>query len=227
MAYLHEAQIANIVTSYCTCLAGIMPMLFTVATRPQPARWFFVYFCTLLTGIPTVYLHANEGDRFASFLDVGSNIVLAWALQIAVAGDFMPRRRCRTFVLASTLINAAVVAWLLYEVFAPTKIPIIRFGGFGQFYAGEVALIANAWVVVFVFGTNYRRIPHEARPLLLIVIVMFFIGMLLATAGNSTISFGIFPWHAVWHIVGAFGFITLWLFNYVRFNCAMSSEESK
>ena len=44
MHYLHEAQLANIVTSYCTCLGGIMPLLFTALTRPQPRRW--VCLCT-------------------------------------------------------------------------------------------------------------------------------------------------------------------------------------
>ncbi|HPA42061.1 MAG TPA: hypothetical protein PKV69_08625 [Candidatus Hydrogenedentes bacterium] len=35
--YLHDAQLANIVTSYCTCLGGILPLLFCLLTRPIPA----------------------------------------------------------------------------------------------------------------------------------------------------------------------------------------------
>lgn len=218
MNYLHEAQLANIVTSYCTCLAGIMPMLYTLLTRRQPGRWFFAYFCILLTGIPTVWLHSAEGDRVASFFDVGSNILLAWAIIIAVSGDFLSSPRRRVLLGVVTVCDVIAWAWLLYEIFAPEKRPLMTFGAFGQFYVGETVLIANAWVVAILFALNYRRIPAPARPLLLLTLGMFFIGMLTATASNSEITWRIIPWHAAWHIIGAFGFITFWLFNHVRFN---------
>ena len=151
MHYLHEAQLANIVTSYCTCLGGIMPLLFTALTRPQPRRWVFVYACILLTGIPTVWLHSVEGNRVASFFDVGTNIFLAWALIVAVSGDFLRPESRRRLLATVTPLNAVVLAWLIWEIFAAEKRPIIRFGGFGEFYTGEVALIANAWVVTILF----------------------------------------------------------------------------
>jgi hypothetical protein len=218
MNYQHDAQIANIVTSYCTCLGGILPILFTVLTKRQPARWMFAYVCVLITGVFTVLLHANEGNRLASFFDVGTNIVLAWALQVAVSGDFLKQRPRCFLVGASSLVNLAVLAWLLYEVTAPQKVPLLKFGEFGQFYAGEVALIINCWVVAGLFFGNLGKIPMVARPLLYVMFSIFFVGMLLATASNSQISFGILPWHAVWHILGMVGFITMWVFNTVRFD---------
>ena len=39
MPYLHDAQLANIVTSYCTCLGGLLPLLFCAIAGKQPARW--------------------------------------------------------------------------------------------------------------------------------------------------------------------------------------------
>ncbi|HOZ49928.1 MAG TPA: hypothetical protein PLO37_26075 [Candidatus Hydrogenedentes bacterium] len=218
MTYQHDAHLANIVTSYCTCLAGVMPLLFTALGKRHPARWIFAYFCILLTGIPTVWLHTVEGNRVASFFDVGSNIFLAWALLVAVSGDFM-RPRARGILLAVvTVLNGCAWAWLVYEIGAPEKVPLLTFGEFGQFYVGECALIANCWIVAGVFFAYRRRITRKALGLLYLVIAMFLIGMFLATASNSTISFGILPWHATWHIVGAFGFIAMWVFNDVRFN---------
>jgi len=35
---------------------------------------------------------------------------------------------------------------------------------------------------------------------------------------HGQVDLRIFAWHAVWHLAGAFGFITLWVFNHVRFN---------
>ena len=82
---------------------------------------------------------------------------------------------------------------------------------------GEVALIANGWVVVGLLTTHLRRVAPAARPLLYLVLVLFLLGMGMATASNSQVSWGILPWHAAWHVIGAFGFIALWLFNHERF----------
>lgn len=218
MSYQHDAQLANIVTSYCTCFGGILPITLTILTKRQPARWVFAYLCVLITGVFTVWLHANEGNRLASFFDVGSNILLAWALQVAVSGDFLKGRARSVLIGASSLLNLAVLVWLAYEVTAPQKVPLIRFGDFGQFYTGEVALIVNCWIVAGLFFVNLGKIPSVARPLLYLVFSIFFAGMLLATASNRQISFGIFPWHAVWHIFGMLGFFAMWVFNEVRFD---------
>lgn len=218
MHYLHEAQLANIVTSYCTCLGGIMPLLFTAMTRSQPRRWVFVYACILLTGIPTVWLHSVEGNRLASFFDVGTNIFLAWALIVAVSGDFLRPASRRRLLSMVTPINLLVLVWLFLEISVVEKRPLIRFGGFGEFYTGEVVLIANAWVVTILFLRHARQIPRPSRPLLYLMVALFFSGMVLATASNREIMWRILPWHAAWHIVGMFGFVTMWLFNDTRFN---------
>jgi len=218
MGYQHDAQLANIVTSYCTCLGGIIPLLFTALTRSQPRRWVLVYGCILLTGIPTVWMHSVEGNHLASFFDVGTNITLAWALIVGVAGDFLLPESRRKLLLIVTPVNLLVLLWLFLEISLVPKRPIISFGEFGQFYAGEVALIVNAWVVALVFLRNAAKLPRDARPLLYATVALFFIGMVLASASNREITWRILPWHAAWHVVGMFGFITMWLFNDVRFN---------
>ncbi|HOJ68802.1 MAG TPA: hypothetical protein PK379_03915 [Candidatus Hydrogenedentes bacterium] len=216
--YLHEAQLANIVTSYCTCLGGILPLLFCRLYRSQPSRWLFAYLCILITGIPTVWLHSMEGNRVASFADVGTNILLAWAMIVAASGDFLsPASRTRLLGVITPL-NLAGIGWLVWEIFAPEKRPLITFGSFGQFFAGEVFLIANAWVVVILFILGRGQIPARAKPVLWILIATFFAGMCMATAANHVITMYIFPWHAIWHITGMAGFLLLWLFNHIRFN---------
>ena len=45
-------------------------------------------------------------------------------------------------------------------------------------------------------------------------------GLGLATAKNDVIVFPFIPMHALWHVVGAFGFIALWAFNDARFRAA-------
>lgn len=217
--FLHKAQLANAVTGFATCLAGIMPLLYTLLTRPQPRRWVFVYTCILLTGIPTVWLHAYEGDRIAGATDTGSNIFLVWAIQMGAAGDFLRGNLKRNFIILSTALNFSAIAFLFYEaIYLTTKVKAIDLGDFGWFNIGELALIISAWAATILFFLNWKKIPAAARPLLLVVFCMFFCGMILASAKNAQVSMRVFAWHAVWHLVGAFALITLWLFNHIRFN---------
>jgi hypothetical protein len=67
------------------------------------------------------------------------------------------------------------------------------------------------------FVAKRALIPAKAKPLLLLVCAIFFCGMLLATASNDKIVPPFIPLHALWHLVGAYGFIVLWAFNHVRF----------
>jgi hypothetical protein len=215
--FLHAAQLANTVTGFATCLAGIVPMAYCLFIQRQPPRWFFVYFCILLTGLPTVWLHSDEGNRFASASDVGSNIFLTWSVLMAVSGDFL-QKPTRNYVRAVvTLLDFSAIGWLFYEIGLPEKVKALDFGDFGQFYVGEVILILNAWICVGIFFAFWKRIPRVARPALVMTFVMFFAGMILATAANDEIWYRIFAWHAVWHIVGGYALVTLWLFNHLRF----------
>ncbi|NLV44298.1 MAG: hypothetical protein GXY07_07340 [Candidatus Hydrogenedentes bacterium] len=216
--YLHEAHLANIVTSYCTCLGGLIPLVYCAYTRNQPRRWVWVYFCVFLTGLPTVWLHTVEGSRVASFFDVGTNILLAWMLIVAVSGDYMAAPARRKLIGITFFLNVLAWCWLLYEVFAPEKKPLLTLWDSGHFYTGEVALILNAWIGAALFIIYRRRINPAARPFLYTILGIFIFGIVLATGDNNHITGYILPWHAAWHIIGAFGFITLWAFNHVRFS---------
>jgi hypothetical protein len=222
MPFQHKAQLANAVTSFATCLGGIMPLLYCWLGRSQPRRWVVVYLCVLVTGIPTVILHAYEGNRLASFFDVGTNILLAYALEIAVSGDFMRAPARKKLLTVLTFVNVGVWLYLAWEVFAPVKKPIITFGPHGEFYFGETALILNAFVVLGLFIKSYRLFPKQSRPMFFLIVLMFLVGLVLATGSNSLVTQRVVAWHATWHLVGAFGFITMWFFNDIRFNQVQS-----
>ena len=60
-------------------------------------------------------------------------------------------------------------------------------------------------------------IPPDARPLLILTVGIFLVGMVLATAAETRVADPFLAFHALWHLVGAFGVIVFWAFNHVRF----------
>jgi hypothetical protein len=216
--------LANTITGFATFGAGCTCLALSRLVQPQPARWRFAYWMIVVTGIFTVTLHgfgetvSGFGPRwFWAFLDTGSNIVVAWALALAVLGDYYApaqRRWARPLLTAAMLVG---VAWHFWDRLPTTERSyLIPLGAWGGFYPGESWLIAFSWVVVGLFVARRERIPARAMPLLRLVVALFFGGMLLATASNERIVYPFFAMHALWHLVGAFGFIALWAFNHVR-----------
>lgn len=215
--FLHRAQLANAVTSFVTCMAGILPLWFTLLLGRHPTRWMFVYFCIVLTAIPTVWFHAYEDNSVAQTTDTASNILLAWAMLVAVTGDFSNPRNRILLVGTASLLNLLLFAYMLYETVSGTKDALVTFGDGGFLYASEVGLIVNSLVVAAVFSIHTRKVPPRARPLLGTVLFMFVCGAVLATKEGDYVTMRIVAWHATWHIVSGFALVTLWLFNHVRF----------
>lgn len=224
--------LANTITGFATLLSGLTALAFCRWVGPQPARWRFAYWTIVVTGIFTVTLHgfgeavSGFGARWIwAFLDTGSNIVVAWALALAALGDYYRpefRRWARPLLTLAMLVG---VAWHLHDRLPSTERGyLVPLGDWGGFYPGETWLIAFSWVVVALFWARRGRIPAPARPLLGVVVAIFFCGLLLATANNEQIVFPFFAMHALWHVVGAFGFVVLWAFNHVRFVSGQSRD---
>lgn len=216
--------LANTVTGFATLFSGALALLFCHTVAPQPARWRFAYGTIVVTGVFTVTLHgfgetvAGFGPRwFWAFLDTGSNIVVTWALALAVIGDYYTPRFARRARPALTLAMLVGVAWHLYDRWPGTqRAYLIPFGSWGGFRPGQTFLIAFAWGVFALFWAKRARIPARARPLLGVVVAIFVAGLGLATASNERVVYPFFAMHALWHLVGAFGFVALWAFNHVR-----------
>ena len=74
------------------------------------------------------------------------------------------------------------------------------------------------------FAAKWRRIPQAARPMLLLVVCVFVAGMLFATASDDGIVYPFLAVHAIWHVIAAFGFLSLWAFNHCRFTAPPTEE---
>ena len=225
MEQLPDFGLANTITGFATLFSGCTCLALTRLVHPQPARWRFVYWAIVVTGVFTVTLHgfgetvSGFGPRWIwAFLDTGSNIVVAWAIGLGVLGDYYSSAQQRRGRVLLTLAMAIGVAWHFYD-----RLPgverhyLVPLGAWGGFYPGESWLIALSWTTVALFYRRRDRIPPAAKPLLFLVVAIFLVGLVLATAANERIVYPFFAMHALWHLVGAFGFVVLWAFNDFRF----------
>ncbi len=225
MENLPAFGLANTITGFATLFSGIACLVLARLIHPHPARWRFAYWTIVVTGVFTVTLHGFGetnpvfGPRwFWAFLDTGSNIVVAWAIALAVLGDYYEpatARRGRLILSGAMLIG---VGWHFYDRLPSTeRAYLIPLGEWGGFYPGESWLIAMSWTTVGLFVARRELIPPRALPLLLLTLGLLLVGMLLATARNDVVLFPFFSLHALWHLVSAYAFIALWGFNHVRF----------
>jgi len=223
MSELPSYGLANTVTGFATLFAGCSCLALSRLVRRQPRHWRFAYWSIVVTGVFTITLHGfgetlgGPGPRwFWSFLDTGSNIVVAWALALAALADYYEgtfRRSARAALSALMILG---VAWHFYDRLPSTESAyLIPLGSWDGFHPGESWLIAMSLAVVALFVARRQRIPAPARPLLGVVCGIFLVGMLLATGSNEQILWPFLAIHALWHVVGAFGFVFLWAFNHV------------
>lgn len=223
MDALPNFGLANTMTGFATLFAGVMPLCFCYLVDRHPPRWMLVYWLILITGVFTITLHGFGetnpvlGERwFWAFLDTGSNIVVTWGIVLAVLEDFYSPSTQRWARPLATLMMVVGVAWHFIDRYAGGGY-LVGFGSWGGFRPGQSWLIGFAVAATALFYIKSSEVPAKAKPLLLLVTVMFLVGLGLATAKNDRILFPFLSLHALWHIVGAFGFIALWAFNDVRF----------
>ena len=223
MDALPNFGLANTMTGFATLFAGVMPLCFCYLVDRHPQRWMLVYWLILITGVFTITLHGFGetnpvlGERwFWGFLDTGSNIVVTWGIVLAVLEDFYSPSTQRWARPLATLMMVVGVAWHFIDRYAGGGY-LVGFGSWGGFRPGQSWLIGFAVAATALFYIKSSDVPAKAKPLLLLVTVMFLVGLGLATAKNDKILFPFLSLHALWHIVGAFGFIALWAFNDVRF----------
>lgn len=228
MENLPNFGLANTSTGFATLFCGIVALIFCYTVRQQPKSWLFAYWMIVLTGVFTVTLHGFGETNpvflprwFWAFLDTGSNIVVTWAIALAVVSDYYFENKKRNQILLTVLMLVGV-GWHYYDRHPSTpRNYLIELGNWGGFYPGEACLITFSVLVVVLFFRKRMTIPAKAKPLLYLVTTTFLIGLLLASAQNNKIVYPFFALHAIWHLVSAFGFVMLWAFNDVRF-----SEES-
>lgn len=212
--------VANTVTAFATILSGLTTLAFCWLVAPQPWRWRMAYAAIFITGIPTVWYHGFGETFWQGVADIGTNLLLVWTLQVAALWDgYAPRTRW-TIAIVSGLGNLFAIAGRISMDPDSARIFPVTFGEFGGFSVVELVLIADSFLAVGLLYGRLRCIPARAKPLLYATTILFLFGAALASASNHRLDFGILAWHALWHVVGAFGFLFLWAFNHVRFNPA-------
>lgn len=216
---IHPAQLANAITGFVTVFSGAAALLFCRYLGRQPVRWEFAYFCIFFTGIPTVVHHAIVFDPAWAIADIGTNLLLAWALQTAVLFDSFRASAARAVSIASLFVNTAGILWAIKEKIAGHRSYVIDLGDFGGFYAGETLLILDAILIVLLLYRARTGFPPTARKLLVVVTIVFLAGLYFASAADTHRIMRVVVYHSLWHILGGFGFLVLWAMNHVRF-CA-------
>lgn len=223
MEALPNYGLANTVTGFATLFSGAIALLFCWLMKRHPGRWMLVYWLIVVTGVFTVTLHGFGetnpvlGQRwFWAFLDTGSNIVVAWGIARAVLMDFFSERTQKWARPLALVLMLLGVTWHFQDR-ASAGGYLVGFGGWGGFNPGEAWLILFSFANTALFFAKRKAIPSNAMPLLLLVTAIFLAGLGLASASNETIVFPFLPLHALWHVVGAFGFVALWAFNDMRF----------
>lgn len=213
---LPPADLANAVTSFATIGAGGITLALGWLVPPrQPARWLLVWLALFLTGLPTLGWHGWGGEPWR-VADVGTNLLLAWLLMLAVLGDDWPARTRLRLGAAMGAANLAAIAWMVREAVTGQRAYLIPLGDHGGFLPGEAVLILDALVVTGLLVARRRSFPDAARPLLWLVTGLFLLGLALATADGSVVSGRVGSWHALWHVVSGLGFVVLWAFVHVR-----------
>lgn len=215
--------LANTMTGFANLFAGCTCLALSRLLRPQPASWRFAYWMVVLSGVATVALHGFGGTVsgyaprwLGSFLDTGSNVVIAWALALAVLSDYYAGAVRIVGRLLLTIAMLAGVGWHLYDRLLSSECAYrLRVGDWGSFDPGEALLIALCFGVAGLLLARWRAIPPRARPLLASVLGIFLVGMLLATARSREIVPPYLAVDALWHLVAAFGLVFLWAFNHV------------
>jgi hypothetical protein len=214
-AFMENWALANTVTAYAVIFSGILALVYC-RLHPQPLRWVMVYLAVFITGLATVWLHGFNEPFWGRFSDIGTNLLLAWCVQMAALGDFYSRRT-RNIVLAVT--GAGILAFLIWMLArgadAPREFPV-SFGSYGGYTLGEILLISNVFVAVVLLALKRTKMPSHSRPFMGITVIIFTLGLLFSTASNQQVD-GILAYHAIWHLVAATGFFALWVFNDVRF----------
>lgn len=208
--------LANTVTAFATTLAGLVTLIFAIL-RPQPRRWQVVYFSILLTGLATIWYHGTDEKVFlARLADIGTNLLVAWVIQLAVLKDYYSNRTRWVVAGLSGLSCLAFIIWMVAVGPERSRTFPLSFGDFGGFSLGELTLISNVLLGVGLLVAQLKRIQRPARPLVYLMIGWWLVGTVLASGSNRQIDDFYFAWHALWHIEGAFGFIILWFMNEVR-----------
>jgi hypothetical protein len=216
--------IANSITSFATIFAGLVTLSLGSLHR-HPRHWMLVYGAILLTGLPTLWYHGSNETIFAARIsDIGTNLLLAWCVTWAALTDFFSTRTRAIVAVLSAASILGYLTWNLAVGMVQSRLVVLGFGAFGGFTVGELILITNSILGTLLLGLRINRAPRDSRPYYWLTVAWFLAGTLAATASNQQVDFTFMAWHALWHIIGGFGFIMLWAYADARFASRLAPQ---
>lgn len=212
---LGPAELANAVTGFAVIFSGVLTLLLTYLVAPQPARWRWAYVGVIITGVPTVWFHGFGEEFWPRVWDVGTNFLLGWLMTVAALGDYYSRRTQLIAGGVSLIVNVAATVDMILTG-APNG-RLVSFGAESGFTVRQLTLIGDSLAATVLLFIKFRQIPPRARSLLVLQTAWFLAGAWLASHRIHQVGATVLAYHAVWHLVAAFGFVIVWAFNHVRF----------
>jgi hypothetical protein len=218
--------LASAVTSLAMLGAGFGTLAMARLTRSQPAHWTLAYAAAALVGVTTVGLHAlgePEGGlrlRAWSFADTAANLLLALAIVRAALLDFGPPATQHRNLAIALVLNAFAIGHVFVEKFLGGGASGVAFASFGALSASQLALVADYAAVIALMSRARASLPERSRRLLPLLGLLSLLGLALAIPDGDQMLAGVFAWHAIWHLVGAFLLLLLWIVNELRFGGA-------
>lgn len=223
MTPLSPLALANTVTGFATLVAGVLLAAMSSLTGTQPLRWRAAYAWIAVVGFATIGAHAFSEPPGAlaaeawSFADVGSNLVLGGALVFALLADSAPSGWSQRVRIGVGLVNAIGLVHSVAERVSPAASAAIAFGAAGGLSLGELAIALDYVALVVLLYRGREQMPARARRLLGALLAMGLVALPLAAQSSAALGQRIFAYHAIWHLVGAFALVVLFMINEIRF----------
>lgn len=206
----HPAAMANAASGIALILVGLCALLFTRTMGPQPRRWQFVYLTFVITGVPTVWFHGFGEAHVPHIFDVGTNYLVAWAVQVAILGDFYSERTQWAVGLTGAVLNLGLTLWMLAD-------PQVKNFPLLGLKVSQLLLLVDTLAVVALTAPKRRLLPARVMPMVRVVMGAAVLGFVLAIRGNDDVALGVISYHATWHLVASMGLMVMWGANHLRF----------
>ncbi len=207
---------ANVISSYVIIFAGLMNFVLSILLKAGSWKWKLCYFLMIFAGITTWLHHAYDGIFAFWFADIVTSIFVIWAAQFSLRGDlYINQKKVRNISLISdfVILFALVIMGILgFKLFAE----VVSYHGFGWYEIGEALVVFSSLVTLWLLYFKYNYVPRKAKIILNLFTIILFLGFVFEVIGSVWFSNGAYL-HSLWHIMAAFSFFLLWLFNHARY----------
>ncbi len=215
---LSPIEMANTVTSYTHIFVAITTVILFFLIRNQPYRWLGVYFSFVITGFVTLWYH-GYGQTFPQLVaDWITNLLVTHMVIVAYFLDFTTKRTALIVNFISGFSKIGVILAIILLGNPAYKILQLSLGEYGGFFITEMILVIDLIVAFTIYFRNRQKCGLLANRVMLLQFCWLLVGFYFSTAGSLILVGRVWPYHAIWHVIGALSFLILWIANHLRFN---------